>query len=103
MEAKQLDLFPWAEKVKAQPQKPKEEPKKPKIKPKDTKSKPKPKKLALKLIEGEIAYQCLECDEEPTIYDRLIPKAACPKCNVLLEVIDERIPETKTEERKKWL
>lgn len=90
MEAEQLDLFPWPKQVSAKPE-PVKKPKKPKEKAKEVK--PKPKKLALKLIEGEVAYQCLECDEEPTIYDRLIPKAKCPKCNVLLEVIDEKIPQ----------
>lgn len=86
MEAEQLGLFSWAEKVMAQPEKPK-----PKPKPKQS------KKFALKLIQGEVAYQCLDCDEEPTIYDRVMPKATCPKCGFYLEVIDEKIPEINTE------
>ena len=101
MELEQMDLFPWLEKGSAKPEKPVEKPKKPKGN--VEKGQPKPKKLALKLIEGEVAYQCLECDEAPTIYDRIKPKAACPKCNVLLEVIDERIPKMTSEERKLWL
>lgn len=101
MELEQLDLFPQLEKVSAKPEKPVIKPKKPKGN--VEKGQPKPKKLALKLIEGEVAYQCLECDEAPTIYDRIKPKAACPKCKVLLEVIDERIPQYTMEERKSWL
>lgn len=82
MEAKQLDLFSWPKEVSAKPKKPKVQVEKVPVK---------PKKISLKLRSGEVAYQCLECDEEPTIYDRIVPKATCPKCNVLLEVIDEKI------------
>lgn len=102
MEAEQqMDIFSWEEVGSAQPEKPKEEPKKTKVQPKDTKAKP--KKLTLKLIEGEVAYQCLECDEKPTIYDRLMPMATCPECGVLLEVIDEKIPQIEAEEKKSWV
>lgn len=97
MEAKQLGLFPWAEKVMAQPEepKPKPKPKKPKVNPDEVKAKP--KKVALKLIEGEVAYQCPDCDEKPTIYDRIKPKIKCGQCGFYLEVIDEKIPEINTE------
>lgn len=98
MEAEQqLDIFAWVDHGKAQPKKPV----KPKIQP--VKVKTEPKKFTLKLKIGEIAYQCLECDPKPTVYDRIKPKATCQKCGVLLEVIDERIPKIEMEEKKLWL
>lgn len=69
---KQLDLFGWGDESQAPPQKPK-----------------KPKK---KLKTGEVAYQCLDCDEKPTIYDRIKPMIKCSQCGMYLEVIDEKIP-----------
>jgi len=85
----QLDLFGWGEQV-AQPKKPKKKANKPKKKPKKVASEP--KKFKLKLIEGEIAYQCPDCDEKPTIYDRIKPLTKCSQCGMYLEVIDEKIP-----------
>lgn len=112
MTAEQLDIFGWVDEGKAQPEQPKIRPKKlkpkpkPKPKPKQEKpveTNPGPKKVKLKLKTGEVAYQCMECDDEPTIYDRIKPMAKCPICNVLLEVIEEKIPEIKTEATKGWL
>lgn len=107
MAAEQLDIFGWVDEGKAQPEKPVSRPKKlkpkPKPKPKPKQEKPEPKKLKLKLKAGEVAYQCMECDQEPTIYDRIKPMAKCPICNVLLEVVEEKIPEIKTEATKGWL
>lgn len=113
MEAEQqLDIFAWVDHGKAQPEKPvkpkiqpvKAQPKKPtKPKPVPAKAPTRPKKFSLKLKIGEIAYQCLECDPKPTVYDRIKPKATCQKCGVLLEVIDERIPKFEMEEKKSWL
>lgn len=85
MAAEQLDIFGWVDEGKAQPEKPVNRLKK------------------LKLKAGEVAYQCMECDDEPTIYDRIKPMAKCPICNVLLEVVEEKIPEIKTEATKGWL
>jgi len=106
MAAEQLDIFGWVDGGMAQPKKPESKPEKPKPAPKPKKPvepKLEPKKLKLKLKTGEVAYQCMECDDEPTIYDRIKPMAKCPICNVLLEVVDEKIPEIKTEATKGWL
>ena len=93
----QMDIFSWVEVGKAQPKKPQ----KAKVKPAVVK--PEPKKFTLKLKAGEVAYQCLECDEKPTVYDRIKPKIKCTKCGFYLEVIDEKIPQIKMEEKKLWL
>lgn len=57
-----------------------------------------PKKEAAKkaaprfrLAKGEIAYMCSECDDKPTIYNKVIPKLICPKCKMLVEVVDEKL------------
>ena len=83
---KQMDIFAWVNEGSAQPKKPKKTPEKPKVK-------PEPKKFTLKLKVGEVAYQCMECDKKPTIYDRVMPMAKCAKCGFYLEVIDEKIPQ----------
>ncbi|MED4116586.1 hypothetical protein P4661_27500 [Priestia megaterium] len=63
-----------------------------------SKKKAAPKKEAAKkvaprfrLAKGEIAYMCPECDDKPTIYTKIIPKLTCPKCKMLVEVVNEKL------------
>lgn len=89
----QLNLFDWVDESQAPPQKPKKVANKPKkIANTSKKVANKPKKFTLKLAKGEVAYQCLDCDPKPTIYDRVKPMLKCSKCGMYLEVIDEKIP-----------
>lgn len=83
MEAQQLDLFGFEKpKKKAKPkQKEQNEAKK-------SNKNVQPKR---RLKKGEIAYQCVECDDQPTIYSKIIPLLKCKKCGFYVEVIDEKI------------
>lgn len=100
MAAEQLNLFELDKPIKPVRKKGKEVPKK--KQPSKKKAAPKkaaaPKKKAPKkatprfrLAKGEIAYMCPECDDKPTIYTRIIPKLTCPKCKMLVEVVDEKL------------
>lgn len=77
MAAEQLDLFELDKPIVKVRKRKKEVP---------LKEKPR-----LRLKKGEIAYQCAECDDKPTIYNKLIPKLTCPKCKMLVEVVDEKL------------
>ncbi|MET3689846.1 ribosomal protein S27E [Priestia megaterium] len=85
MAAEQLDLFELDKPIKPVRKK---APSKKKAAPQEAAKKKAPR---FRLAKGEIAYQCPECDDKPTIYKKIIPKLTCPTCKMWVEVVDENL------------